>query len=140
MWQGEGRVTVEEVPEPVVPPGHALVEVSHVGICGTDLSILGGHHPRARPPLVMGHEVSGWVAEPGADGPVGVERGHGVAVEPLVACGACRPCRSGTPHVCRNLRLFGIDPPGGMARFMAVPTERLHPVPDVLPLDEAALV
>ena len=136
VWQGEGRLTLEAQPDPDVPMGWALVEVSHVGICGTDLSILGGHHPRAKPPLVMGHEVSGRVAQRAGR----VERGEAVAVEPLVTCGECGACRSGNAHVCKNLRLFGIDFPGGLAEFMAVPAERLHPLPGSVDAAVAALV
>ena len=136
VWQGEGRLELAEQPDPDVPAGWALVEVSHVGICGTDLSILGGHHPRAKPPLVMGHEISGRIA----DGAGRLERGEAVAVEPLVTCGECSACRSGNAHVCRNLRLFGIDFPGGLAELMAVPAERLHPLPDSVDAKIAALV
>lgn len=149
VYQGEGRIAVERWPRPEVPPGWALVRVSHVGICGTDLAILAGQHPRARPPLIMGHEISGRVVEAvehaGADGGADgrgnrLEAGAAVTVEPLVTCGECAACRSGNAHVCKTLRLFGIDFPGGMAELMAVPPGRLHPLLEAVALDEGALV
>jgi (R,R)-butanediol dehydrogenase/meso-butanediol dehydrogenase/diacetyl reductase len=147
VYQGAGRIEIERRPPPELPPGWALVRVSHVGICGTDLAILGGQHPRARPPLVMGHEVSGRLVEAvgKANGTADaganlMEAGAAVAVEPLVTCGACTACRSGNAHVCKALRLFGIDFPGGMAELMAVPPGRLHRLREPVALDEGALV
>lgn len=139
VYRGDGQIGVEEVPFPKVPKGWALIEVSHVGICGTDLSILHGYHPRARAPLIMGHELSGRIIDPGAGAP-GLEPGSKVVVEPLMTCGTCPACLSGNAHVCSTLRLFGIDHPGGMAQFMAAPTHRIYQVPENLPLDEAAVI
>ncbi|MDQ3870597.1 MAG: alcohol dehydrogenase catalytic domain-containing protein [Chloroflexota bacterium] len=147
VFQGEGRIGIERVSPPQVPAGWALVAVSHVGICGTDLAILAGQHPRATPPLIMGHEVSGRLVEgveqpgPGhASGETRIEAGGAVAVEPLVTCGACSACRSGNAHVCSTLRLFGIDFPGGMAELVAVPADRVHRLPEPVALDTGALV
>ncbi|HEY8721065.1 zinc-dependent alcohol dehydrogenase [Pengzhenrongella sp.] len=127
VWKATDQVEVTEVPRPDVPPGWALVKIAYNGICGTDLSILHGRHPRAQAPLIMGHEMSGWVEVAGATGP---PAGTLVIVEPLISCGACKACRDGLPHVCRNLGLYGIDAPGGMAQFVALPPQVLHAVPD----------
>jgi (R,R)-butanediol dehydrogenase/meso-butanediol dehydrogenase/diacetyl reductase len=53
-----------------------------------------------------------------------------VVVDPLLPCGTCRPCLGGRPHTCANLRLLGIDVPGGAAEQVAVPADRVVPVPD----------
>lgn len=126
VWAATDEVEVTEVPIPEVPPGWALVKVAYNGICGTDLSILHGKHPRAQAPLIMGHEISGWVEQGGATGPAA---GTLVTVEPLISCGECKACRDGLTHVCRRLGLYGIDAPGGMAQFVALPPEVLHAVP-----------
>ncbi|HEY3545007.1 MAG TPA: alcohol dehydrogenase catalytic domain-containing protein, partial [Propionicimonas sp.] len=70
VWTAPDEVGTRDVPMPEVPPGWALVKVAYNGICGTDLSILHGKHPRAQAPLIMGHEMSGWVEQAGATGPV----------------------------------------------------------------------
>jgi 2-desacetyl-2-hydroxyethyl bacteriochlorophyllide A dehydrogenase len=127
VWTATDQVEVSDVPLPVVPAGWALVKVAYNGICGTDLAILHGKHPRATAPLIMGHEMSGWVERPGATGPA---VGTLVVVEPLISCGECRSCKYGLTHVCRRLGLFGIDAPGAMAQFVALPPELLHAVPD----------
>jgi (R,R)-butanediol dehydrogenase/meso-butanediol dehydrogenase/diacetyl reductase len=58
VWQG-GETVVADVPRPEVRPGWSVLEVGYNGLCGTDLHITAGEHPRARPPLVIGHEVVG---------------------------------------------------------------------------------
>ncbi len=127
VWTATDQVEVAELAMPEVPQGWALVKVAYNGICGTDLAILHGRHPRAGAPLIMGHEISGWVERAGATGPAA---GTLVVVEPLITCGECRSCKNGLAHVCRNLGLYGIDSPGGMAQHVALPPEVLHAVPD----------
>lgn len=126
VWTATDEVAVAEVAMPHVPEGWALVRVAYNGICGTDLSILHGKHPRAQAPLVMGHELSGWVERAGASGPA---EGALVIAEPLISCGECKACRDGHAHVCRRLGLYGIDTAGGMAQYVALPPEVLHEVP-----------
>lgn len=136
VWTGPGDVAARIVHEPEVPEGWAVVKVAYNGICGTDLAILHGTHPRATAPLIMGHEMSGWVHRAGATGP---RVGTLVTVEPLISCGECRACRDGHPHVCRRLALYGIDVAGGNAEYVALPPEVLHPVPDGVDPRTAAL-
>jgi len=69
VWTATDRVEVTDVPMPKVPEGWALVTIAYNGICGTDVAILHGKHPRAIAPLIMGHEISGWVEQAGATGP-----------------------------------------------------------------------
>lgn len=136
VWTGPDAVDVREVPLPEVPDGWALVRVAYNGICGTDLAIVHGAHPRARHGLVPGHELSGWVERAGASGP---GAGELVVARPLISCGTCRACASGSPHVCRELGLYGIDTPGAMADYVALPPEVLHPVPATVDARTAAL-
>jgi 2-desacetyl-2-hydroxyethyl bacteriochlorophyllide A dehydrogenase len=127
IWLATDKMQVTDVLTPEVPEGWALIKVAYNGICGTDLAILHGKHPRATAPLIMGHEISGWVEQAGATGP---PAGTLVTVEPLISCGECKACRNGLSHVCRRLGLYGIDSPGGMAQYVALPPEVLHAVPD----------
>lgn len=124
IWAGGSEVTVTDVPEPVPGPGQVLVEVGYTGLCGTDLHICAGEHPRAEPGLVIGHEIAGTLAEPGA----GLDTGTAVVVDPLIACGVCHTCRVGRPQTCARLRLIGIDVPGGATRLVAVDADRVIPV------------
>jgi (R,R)-butanediol dehydrogenase/meso-butanediol dehydrogenase/diacetyl reductase len=135
-YRGPDDLAILDRPEPVVTPGHALVEVAALGICGSDLLLWDGGFDRVVPPVVVGHEFSGVVASANG-GPVA--EGTRVVVEPLLNCGECAPCRRGDYNVCTRLRLLGIDVDGGGARSVAVPFGRLHPIPDTLDLTLAAL-
>ncbi len=117
---------IEDLPIPQAPDGFALVRISHAGICGTDLNIYAGTHPRAKAPLTMGHEFSGTVAKDGAL----YKAGTRVTAYPLISCGHCEACKSGNGHVCRSLGLYGIDRDGGMAEYVILPEDLLIPLPD----------
>jgi (R,R)-butanediol dehydrogenase / meso-butanediol dehydrogenase / diacetyl reductase len=136
IWKTTDQVDVIDLPMPEVPDGWALVKIAYNGICGTDLAILHGKHPRASAPLIMGHEISGWVERAGATGPAA---GTVVVVEPLISCGECKSCKNGLTHVCRSLGLYGIDAPGAMAEYVALPPQVLHAVPDGVDPRTAAL-
>jgi (R,R)-butanediol dehydrogenase / meso-butanediol dehydrogenase / diacetyl reductase len=128
VWRGGDEVAVEEVPRPTGGDGWVVVDVAYAGICGTDLHICAGEHPRAEAPLVIGHEFVGHVD------------GRPVAVEPLLNCGHCTPCRTGRSHVCEQLGLIGIDVPGGVAEQVRVPESRLIALPDDVDLHAAGFV
>ncbi len=133
-WDGPGAVHAVEVPRPTPGPGWTVVDVAYTGLCGTDLHICSGHHPRATPGLVLGHELSGTLAADAGD----LAAGTPVVVNPLLSCGHCVTCRSGRPHTCANLRLLGIDAPGGAAEQVAVPVAGLVPLPAGADLAAAA--
>ena len=137
-WAKE-QIRCEEIPKPVIGAGDALIEVAFAGICGTDMFIYSGAHPRATPPLVIGHELSGRLAElpPGYTGEFSV--GDPVTVNPLVSCNRCTPCLTGQSHVCRQLRLTGIDTDGGFAEFTKVPLGQLVKLPAGMSLEHGAI-
>ena len=68
-WDGPGAVHAVEVARPTPAEGWTVVDVAYTGLCGTDLHICSGHHPRAAPGLVLGHELSGTLAEAAGDPP-----------------------------------------------------------------------
>lgn len=133
IWEGPDQVEEREVPVPVPGDGETLIKVAFDGICGTDLAILHGKHPRAQAPLIPGHEISGWAAS-------GPDKGRMVVVEPLIECGTCGPCRHSYGYVCDHLGLYGIDAPGGMAEYVVVPTDTVHVIPEGVAIEQAAIV
>ncbi len=126
VYEGPDTIKVKDVSMPEVPEGWALVKVSCSGICGTDLNIYGGGHPRAKAPLIQGHEFSGVLMEDTDS----LKKGTRVTAYPLLSCGKCAACRSGNSHVCNTLRLLGIDCDGGFAEYVAVPKDKLFALPD----------
>ncbi|MDL2220544.1 alcohol dehydrogenase catalytic domain-containing protein [Eubacteriales bacterium OttesenSCG-928-N14] len=125
VYRGENQVALQDVAEIVPKKDWCLIRVSHAGICGSDMTIYQGKHPRAKAPLIPGHEFSGYLCSPHP----GIEEGKLVTVFPYIHCGQCEPCRKGNYHVCANLRLIGIDLDGGMAEYVQVPCSMVQEVP-----------
>lgn len=137
LYVSEKNVTMGELDKPRLNKGEALVKVSYAGICGTDMMIYFGKHPRARAPLAMGHEFSGIIED--IYGNSSFALGDRVVIEPTLSCGTCEACMSGQSHVCKTLRLIGIDGHGGFAEYVAVPLHRLHRIPETLSDAHASL-
>ncbi len=135
-----GVLTVEEreVPRLEQEDG-VLVRVRAGGICGSDLHIYHGTSPVATYPRVIGHEFVGEVVEIGRK-VTGVKRGDRVAVEPIMYCGQCYPCRIGRPNVCERLEVLGVHRDGGFQEYVVVPERNLHPFSGDIPWEEAALI
>lgn len=138
VYEEPGKVVVREVPVQQ-RAGEALVRVALAGICGTDMAIIGGKHPRAKAPLIPGHEFSG-IIESVESNTAGFKAGDRVTAYPLISCGKCIACRTGNSHVCNTLRLLGIDRDGAMAEYASVPLDMLFRLPDELDYDIAALI
>jgi (R,R)-butanediol dehydrogenase/meso-butanediol dehydrogenase/diacetyl reductase len=126
------RFAWADLPSPQAGKGEVVVRALYTGLCGTDLHIVEGSHPRARTPLAIGHEVA---AEP-ESGPL---EGRLVLVDPLLPCGTCPACRAGAGNACARLRLIGIDRDGALAGRFVAAAERLHPVPVGVPPEIAPL-
>jgi 2-desacetyl-2-hydroxyethyl bacteriochlorophyllide A dehydrogenase len=139
FYQGARTFTTGEMETPTPGRDEALLRVRRVGICGTDLHIFQGHLDHRVPKGgVIGHETFGEVVE--APGTSGFQRGDRVVVEPVVCCGNCRACRMGASYLCYQLKVLGVDLPGGMREYWAVSASRLLRVPDSITDDHAALI
>jgi threonine dehydrogenase-like Zn-dependent dehydrogenase len=132
-------MSVQEVDEPVCPPGRVRIAVEVVGLCGSDYHLFSGEHPYAHFPQTQGHEFSGRVVEigPGYVSPVTV--GERVVVEPFVECGTCVACRAGRSNCCRTLQVMGGHISGALAEQVIVPVEHVYRA-GTLAADVAALV
>ena len=126
---GVGDIRIEDEPVPEPGPGQALVRVTAVGICGSDLHWWdegGIGDAKISHPLVLGHEGAGVIE-------AGPRAGERVAIDPAIPCGVCRVCRSGYRNLCPQIRFSGHGRTDGMMReFMAWPAELLHPLPGQL--------
>lgn len=136
---GSGRFELLETAIPKPLPGEMLLEVSRVGICGTDVRIFQGHlQSRVGPRRILGHEAVSIVRESLAPGKF--QAGDRVAVEPTIFCGQCAACRRGFTHVCQSLRILGIDQDGAFQQFWTVPENRCHAVPESISDDQGAMI
>jgi (R,R)-butanediol dehydrogenase / meso-butanediol dehydrogenase / diacetyl reductase len=138
VYVGEGKIEVQELPDPVPGPGEVAIEVSHCGICGTDLHLVLEQY--ARPGSVLGHEWAGTIAALGA-GVRGWQVGDRVVAGPVPGCGECRACRRSRPSVCLRR-----PPPdhldfsrGAFCRYKLVDASRLLALPANLDTRVAAL-
>ncbi len=122
---GPGSLVVEEMDEPELPPGGAVVELLACAICGTDAKMLEHGHKDLVYPRVLGHEMVGRIAE--VDGKVRSYReGDLVQIWPGIACGVCRPCSRGHDNQCHRMGILGFNRDGGFAQRMAVPAESVR--------------
>lgn len=134
-------VEVIDTDIPELSDGQALIKVHKAGICGTDVAIVAGKHPRAKGPLVLGHEFAGEIVKiKSAKAEANLKTGDKVTVYPLLSCGQCWACRNGHSHVCRNLRMIGIDQNGGMAEYAKMPLDLIVRLPETLTYEQGALV
>lgn len=123
-----------DYPDPVVPPGEALVRVRLAGICNTDLEILRGYMDFRGVP---GHEFVGIVEQ--AEVPEWV--GKRVVGEINCSCWECPTCRAGRPTHCPNRTTLGIwGRDGAFAERLSLPIRNLHAVPDSVPDEQAVFV
>jgi threonine 3-dehydrogenase len=139
---GPAHTEVRDVPVPVPGPGEVRVRVLATAVCGTDKHIYGWDpsiQAAMKPPRIYGHEFCGTIDTFGPQGPkdplairaerVGLQEGQYVSCEMHVVCGHCRPCRTGSGHVCENTRILGLHGDGCFAQYVVVP------VSNVIPLD-----
>jgi L-gulonate 5-dehydrogenase len=110
------------------PPGDSevLVEVTAVGICGSDYSLLHGRHPLSQFPTVQGHELTGRILAYGPNTVQNLPTQAQVVIEPLLPCGSCYPCRVGRSNCCVNLEIIGVHQNGGLQGRLVVPERLLH--------------
>lgn len=122
-----------EMTDPEAGAEAALIEIAHVGICGSDMHAYLGHDERRPAPLILGHEAAGTIiAGPGA--------GDRVTVNPLVTCGTCEDCTAGRENLCARRQIISMPPrEGAFAQRLAMPPGNLIAIPDGLPTEKAAL-
>lgn len=130
-------IRLADEPEPQVPDGHSLVEVSAVGLCGSDLHWYdegGVGDAQITSPLVGGHEMAGVVRGGPLDGRL-------VAIDPAIPCLACDLCRLGHHNLCRDVAFAGHSTrDGGLQQQLAWPTGLLHALPQGMSAEEGAML
>jgi len=141
-WQGREKVSVEDVPDPVIQqPNDAIIQVTSTAICGSDLHLYTVLGPFLSPGDVLGHETMGVVVEAGPEAG-DLEVGDRVVVPFNISCGTCWMCSRGLFAQCETTQvtefgkgasLFGYTElygsvPGGQAEFLRVPQAQFGPI------------
>lgn len=133
-----------DVPRPVPGPGELLVRVKACGICGSDIHGYDGGTGRRIPPLIMGHEAAGEVAETGP-GVTGFSVGDRVTFDSTISCGACWYCQRGQINLCQNRQVLGVSCDeyrrhGAFAEYVLIPQRIAYHLPETLSYEHAALL
>jgi len=150
VFEGDGRLVLKERPKPVLKKEtDALVKVTGVGICGTDLHIL--QVPPAHPAklgITLGHEFTGEIVEVGRQIP-DFAPGEAVLIDPHPGCGICRECKKGNTDICIPLmtssgepghpNTIGIFSDGAMTSYVVVPRQSLYKIDSNVPAHIRAL-
>ena len=137
---GLDQLTYADVPEPVVGPHEALVQVKAVALNHLDLWVRGGIPGlRLAMPHIGGSDVAGLVATVGEE----VDSawvGRRVVINPSLGCGRCDYCLAGQQCLCVNFKILGEHVPGGLAEYAVAPATNLYAIPGDYPFSAAAAV
>lgn len=144
LLTSERTLEIAQVPQPRPGKDEVLIRVGACGICGSDVHGYDGSSGRRIPPLIMGHEAAGTVAEVGSE----VSRfavGDRVTFDSTVYCGQCSFCKMGKVNLCEQRQVVGVScaefrREGAFAEFVVVPERVLYKLPASMPLEEAAMI
>ena len=134
-------VTIKLIDIPELGPHDVLLKVTAASICGTDLHIFKWDKwasSRIKPPVVIGHEMSGHIVKLGSAVKDWSE-GDYVSLECHNICGQCYQCRTGQAHICRDFSILGVDFDGCFSEFVRVPETNLWKNDKIIPPEIACL-
>lgn len=134
-----GLVYHNDLPIPRIGDDEVLIKVHCTAICGSDIHMLewdDWSQKRLKPPVTLGHETAGVIVAVGAK-VTDRKVGDRVSVETHIPCGECYFCKNGMPHICNNIKLFGVTENGAFAEYTKVRSDVTFPLDDDL-TDEAA--
>jgi (R,R)-butanediol dehydrogenase/meso-butanediol dehydrogenase/diacetyl reductase len=147
-FHGHRDIRLEDVDEPALRSGQAIIEVDWASICASDIKeYLGPLYISDEPnpltgvslPVTLGHEFCGRVVDLAGSAP-GIEVGDRVAVDGCIKCGECWYCMHGNYVLCDKLAILGFDAHGGFAERVAAPTYALHKLPDRIRGEAGAII
>ncbi len=133
------KMEIADLPRPEIADGQVLIQTRACGVCATDVKTFMRGHPLIKPGSILGHEMSGVIAESRAPG---WQVGERVVVAPYISCGECEYCARGQFSLCKNLWNASVAP-GGFSEFICVPEflvqTGMYRLPDQLDFATATL-
>ena len=138
------QLELQDLPQPIPAPDEVLIQVRACGVCGSDVHGYDGSTGRRIPPLVMGHEAAGVIAELGS-AVTDFSVGERVTFDSTISCGNCHFCRRGQVNLCDARQVLGVScgdyrRAGAFAEFVAVPARVLYRLPEGLAFEKAAMI
>lgn len=131
---------IEEVQVPKLGLGEILVKVAACGVCHTDLHYIDHGVPTfKKPPMILGHEASGTVAQLGEE-VTNVKIGDRILLPSVLSCGKCEYCETGRGNICLNMAMLGNHVDGAYAEFIKIPAIDAIHLPEEIPLVEGSII
>ena len=133
VYTGNKSLKYRVEKNPLLKKNEQIIKVVASGICGSDMHAYNGLDKiRKKPPLILGHEVSGFN-----------NSNKPVVINPIVNCKKCKACKEKNENLCNNFSMIGMSKPikrqGGFADYVAVPNSNIIAVPPKTNLYHAAL-
>jgi L-iditol 2-dehydrogenase len=140
LLSAPGVLEYVDAPHPG-PPGadEVVMRVRAASVCGSDTHGYTGQGGRRVPPLIMGHEASGEVAELGS-GVDSLRVGDRILMLPQIICMKGEPCLVGAFDQCLHRKVPGADLPGAFAEYVRIPARNALPLPDNTSFLQASLL
>ena len=133
------KLELSEMEKPVSKDGSVVFKVEAAGICGSDIHNWDNGAPVG---LVLGHEFSGTVVDPGSREDLKV--GDRITGLPISPCGVCESCKSGSPQYCFKTWSeavgLALTNPGGYAEYSSCRPDFVKKLPDNVSFDEGCMV
>lgn len=129
-----------QVPIPKPGPNDVLIKIRKTAICGTDLTIdkwSPWAQQRMSPPVIVGHEFCGTIAELGSN-VTDLSVGDRVSGEGHIVCGHCKQCLCEKRHLCPNTKGIGSQRDGAFAQFLCLPASNVWPADPLMSDDVLA--
>ncbi|MDO5023027.1 MAG: galactitol-1-phosphate 5-dehydrogenase [Eubacteriales bacterium] len=138
------KFVYKDVETPKPQDGEVLIKIEAVAVCGSDVHGMDGSSGRRRPPIIMGHEAAGTIAEIG-NGVEGYNVGDRVTFDSTIYCNECSMCEMGNVNLCDNRRVLGVSCEdykldGAFAEYVVVPSYILYRLPDNVTFTQASMV
>jgi len=137
---GQGNVELMDMPESVLGPDDVKIEVKAAGICGSDIHIYDGERTLPiKPPVIIGHEFTGVVAEVGSSVTKWKPGDRVTSETSAYICGKCICCLTGNYNICPDRRVIGYWFNGAFTKYCVVPSRIVHRLPDNVDFISGAL-
>jgi threonine dehydrogenase-like Zn-dependent dehydrogenase len=120
-----GEAIMQDIPEPQPQPGHILLRIRMIGLCGSDLNSYRGKNPLVRFPLIPGHEIAATILQPHESRP-DLKLGTNVTLSPYTNCAKCPSCLRGRPNACQFNETLGVQRDGALLERMWMPPAELY--------------
>ena len=133
------KTEIKDIPVPNIKPNEVLIKTKAVGICGSDLHVFLGAHAFRKPPVILGHEISGDIYKVGEE-VTKFKVGDRVAVNPTISCGKCEYCLASKENICPNRRAPGTTEwVGTFVEYFPAPENIVYKIPDDVDYGTATL-